>query len=175
MPWSDLPFSIYTQVKETVPAGGWSARGLIRSGVAEQLWEQWQSTQPENRKNTILRLASCGSVAPLAMICDAALRSRTLSELIGEDTSKEAAQGIEQISAHLSVSKDNPALMQFLRAVHPEQLPDVEALCSWIIQSLQAFGKDASSLADHLIRIVAESKHVSAKARSAHTRDSLLG
>lgn len=165
---------IYTQVKETAPAGGWSARNLIQSGVAEQLWEQWQAKQPADRKNTILQLASGGSVAPLAIICDAALRSRTPSELMGDEASQEAAQGIEQISTHLSVPRDDPALLEFLKAVHPTLLPDADELCGWIIQSLRAFGGNASSLADHLIRIVAESKHVSAKARSAHTRESLL-
>jgi hypothetical protein len=165
---------IYTQVKETAPVGGWSAGSLIHSGVADQFWKQWKARLPEDRKNTVLQFASAGSITPLALICDAALRSRTCAELMSDESSQKAIQGIEKISTHLSIAKDDPDLLEFLRSVRPTQLPDVDGLCGWIIQSLRAFGKDSSSLTDHLIRIVAESKHVSAKARSAHTRDSLL-
>jgi hypothetical protein len=165
---------IYTQVKETAPPGGWSARNLIKSGVLEQLWEQWQTKQTADRKNTILQLASGGSVAPLEIICDAALRSRTPSELWSEEASQEASKGIEQISSHLSVSKDDPVLLEFLRVVRPTSLPNVEELFGWIIQSLRVFGRNVNSFANHLIRIVAESKHVGIRTRSAHTRDSLL-
>ena len=165
---------IYTQVKETGPAGGWSVRNLIQSGVAKQLWEQWQIKQPEDRKNTILQLASNGSVVLLAMICDAALRSRTPSELMADEASQHVAQEIQKLSTHLSVSKDDPALLEFLKAIRPTPLPGVAELYGWIIQSLGVFGADASILADHLIRIIAESKHIGAKARCAHTRGSLM-
>lgn len=165
---------IYTQIKETGPKGGWSARTLIKSGVATQLWKQWQAKRPEDRKNTILQIASAISVAPLAMICDVALRSRTSSELVDDEASEHAVESIQQLSSHLCVSVEDPALLEFLRAVRPTQLPDADELFGWIIQTLGALGADAGIVANHLVRIVAESKHVTSRARSAHTRDSLL-
>lgn len=165
---------IYTQIKETAPSGGWSARNLIQSGVADQLWQQWQAKQPGDRKKTVLQLASGGSVAQLAMINDVALRSRTPNELTSEEAPVEVVAGIEEISEHLAISKDDPALLEFLKAVHALSLPQVDDLYGWIIQSLNVLERDACSLADHLIRIVAESKHIGPYARSAHTRESLL-
>ncbi len=166
---------VYTQVKETVPAGGWTARNLIKSGVAKQLWNQWQSTQPDDRRRTLLQLASGGSIAPLAIIIDAALRSRTPSELMSDETPAQAAADIEELSKHLFISESAQALLEFLKAVRAEPLPGVGEMYGWIIQSLALFGTAAGDTADHLIRIVAESKHVGGKARSSHTRTSLIG
>src|SRR6266481_4021358 len=96
--------------------GGWSLRNLIRHGVAEQLWRQWQETRAEDRNKTILRVASGGIIAPLAMIIDAALRSRTPSELMSDETSAEAATGVVELAGALALSPEDPALLEFLKA-----------------------------------------------------------
>jgi energy-coupling factor transporter ATP-binding protein EcfA2 len=165
---------IYTQIKETAPSGGWIVRNLIQSGVVDQLWQQWRVKRPEDRKKTVLQLASGGNVTPLAMINDVALRSRTPNELTSEEAQASVVSGIEEISQYLAISKDDPALLEFLRAVHAVPLPQAADLYGWIIHTLSVFGRDAGSLADRLVRIVAESKHIGPNARSAHTRESLL-
>jgi hypothetical protein len=165
---------IYTQLKETAPGGIWSLRDLIRSGVVEQFWRQWQSSRGETPYKVILRFASGGIVAPLAVVIDAASRSNTPAELMEGETSGQAATDAEVLAMALGIGVDDPLLLEFLKGVRAEQLPGSEELQHWIAASLAPFGPLATDMADRLIRIVARSKHIGPQSRAAHTRETLL-
>lgn len=165
---------VYVQLKETAPAGGWSAAQIAQSGIALQLWRQWSSATPERRTRTVLRLASAGDVTPLTLLVDAALRSRTPAELASDEASAEVARDVEILGKALSLSVDNRQLLAFLKSIQAEQLPAADELENLIVRSLAPFGPSAADLAGRLIRLVARSKHAGPSARCSHTRDSLV-
>lgn len=165
---------IYVQVKEAASRGGWSLREFTQSGVAAQFWTQWLSKAPEDRQTTILRIASAADVTPLIMLIDAALRCGTPAELLSDESSKETQKDVGVLAKALSVSPDEQELLDFLKSLQAEQLPGADELEGLIIRSLSPFGAQATSVAQHLIRLVARSKHAGPSARSAHDRDTLL-
>lgn len=165
---------IYIQVKQTSPAGTWTLRNFTQSGVALQLWTQWLSKQPDDRAKTVLRIASASDVTPLKMLIDAALRSRTPAELVSDEASEETAQDVLTLAKGLSLSPDRQELLDFLKSLQAEHLPEAEELEGLIIRSLSPFGQHAAEVAQALIRLVARSKHAGPAARSSHDHESLL-
>jgi len=165
---------VFTQIKETVTNEIWSVPKLISNGVINQLWKQWKDNKSEFQNKVSLQFASNGRVAPLAIICDAALRSRTISEFIRGEATQDSVSDLKQISTRLSISNTDPDLLEFLKVVHAVQLPDVEEMYGWIVQTLRTLGLNTTDFANSLIRIVTESKHVSTKAKSDHTFESLI-
>lgn len=165
---------IYVQVKQAAPRGGWSLREFAKSGVAAQFWTQWLSKTPEDRPATILRIASAADVTPIKMLVDVALRSRTPAELLSDESSEETLKDVQVLAKALSVSPDKQELLDFLKSLQAEQLPAADELEGLIIRSLSPFGVQAAAVAQHLIRLVARSKHAGPSARSAHDHETLL-
>ncbi|MGA9672368.1 MAG: NACHT domain-containing protein, partial [Terracidiphilus sp.] len=64
--------------------------------------------------------------------------------------------------------------MDFLKSLQAEQLPAADELEGLIIRSLSPLGIQAATVAQHLIRLVARSKHAGPSARSAYDHDTLL-
>lgn len=165
---------VFSQVKEAAPNGTWSIQGLIKSRIISDFWQHWASVPPNGRESMILQLASCGNLSRFSRLLDAASRARTVAELTSTESSTEVAHDISVLAKALSVAEDDPALLKFLKTVHAEQLPSPDELYGWIIRSLFPFGNAAPTFADHLIRIVASSKHEGTSARSSHSRESLI-
>ena len=172
--WLRSGKEIYTQVKEMAPNGVWSIRNLISSGVIRQFWQQWDSTKLEYRRKTFLQLSSSGRVTPLRLVNEAALRARTPAELLSAETSTEVVNSVEAMAAYLDISPDEAELLRFLRAIIAEQLPDANEIYRFIIQSLALFSSEAPTVADRLVRIVAQSKQAGPSAGSSLTRPSLI-
>ncbi len=163
---------IYVQVKSS--SGNWSAARLASSGVLEQFWRQWHSAEPGRRQRIVLRLAATGDVTRLVMLADAARRSRTSAELLSGEASKASSGELRVLAKELGVNEVSPELLDFLKAVHVEQLPDAAGLDALLVRCLNVFGDKAPAVADRVLRMVAESKHSGRAARCAHTRATLL-
>lgn len=165
---------VFVQVKEASPAGGWTARELIRSSVAVQFWEQWNSRQPVERQRTALRLAALGNVTVLGSIADAASRSTTPAELFLGEASTRIANEIRILAAGLKVAHDDVNFLSFLKCIQAEPLLAASDLETRTIQSLASFGDLAQDLARRLVRLVTRSKHADRDARAAFSRDALV-
>lgn len=162
---------IYVQVKAS--AANWSAARLASTGVLEQFWRQWQGTVPGRRRRIGLRLAAAGDVSRLALLADAARRSRTPAEFLGEASGDSVGER-RVLSKALKVEEASPELLEFLKVVHAEQLQDAAGLDDLLVRFLHVFGDKAPAVADRLLRLVAESKQSGPAARCAHTRATLL-
>lgn len=165
---------VYIQVKETAPSREWSIAELLRSGVLTQFWKEWSAKSTTDRDATVVRLASGGSVMPLTLLVDVARRARTPSELLSDEGSAEVETDIRAISKALSVDPTDPALLKFIKSIEAEQLPSANELEGWILKCLVAAGENALDLSNRLVRLVSQSKHAGALARSSYTRETLL-
>ncbi len=165
---------IYVQVKEAGSSRSWSAAEFDRSGVLQQFWREWFSKSPEERRTTVLRLASAGDLTPLNMLLDAARRSRTPSELTSAEAAEEVAADASAVAHSLGLEVNSVVLLEFLKAIEGEQLPQALELERWINGALVAAGDRAADLTDKLVRLVARSKHAGPAARASYTRDSLV-
>ncbi len=163
---------VYVQVKASDTS--WSAARLAKTHVLTQFWRQWDSIDPTRRAAISLRLASNGDTRPLAMLADAAGRSRTPAELLGGEASDAALRELHVIAHSLSLAEDSSELLSFLKCLQVENLPDAANLDSLIVRSLAVFGEYAPSIADRLLRLVVESKHSGRGARAAYTRSDLI-
>lgn len=164
----------YVQVKEASPPGGWSAAQLVRNSVAQQLWRQWSSRKPADRSRTTVRLACRGDVTTLDLMADAALRSRTPREMLGDEASTEIANEISALAASLELAPDSDEFLAFLKCFQAESVGSASDLETGIIQNLTWFGEDARDLTNLLVRMVARSKHAGPDARSSFTKDTLI-
>lgn len=164
----------YVQVKETAPSGKWSAEEFARSGVLTQFWREWSAKPLEDRATTILRLSSGGDVSPINLVVDASRRARTPRELLSDEVSAEVVEDLKLIAEHLSIDPSEPELLAFLRSIEAQQLPAAAELEGWIAECLVAAGDDDADLSNHLIQLVAQSKHAGPSARSSFTRASLV-
>lgn len=166
---------VYVQVKEANPKGGWSARQLVSSSIAQQFWRQWSSRQPADRARTMVRLACRGDITTLEQIADAAARARTPREMLhGDDVSTEIVDEISALAVSLELASDSEELLAFLQCVGAEPIASASDLEERIIQHLPGFGEDARDLKNTLIRLVARSKHTGPDARSCFTKDTLI-
>lgn len=165
---------VYVQVKETAPAGGWSASQLNRAGVTKQFWKQWISNSGTGHSRDIIRLASGGDVIPLVAMVDAAKRIRTPRELPSNEVAVAVVKEIAKLAHDLKLSPESTAFLAFLKSLEAESLPAASGLESWIIGNLAAFGDRAQDLTRRLVRLVARSKHAGSAARSAFTKESLI-
>lgn len=166
--------TVHTQVKETAPGGRWSTAELLRSEIVKGFWEEWQAKTPVGRLSTKLRLASAGDVTPIRQIADVARRCRTFQEVFTKEAPEEISTDIRAIATTLQAEQQQDDLLEFLKSIDGEQLPAAEALRGWVSQSLAAFGVDADDLGQHLVDLVAGSKHLGGGARSAYRRESLV-
>ena len=165
----------FVQVKEASPSGGWSARQLAGSSVAQQFWRQWSSREPADLTRTTVRLACRGDVTSLEQMADAAARARTPREMLsGDDVSTETVKEISALAVSLELASDSDDYLAFLKCFQAESIASASELEEKIIQSLPGFGEDARNLKNVLVRLVARSKHLGQSARSYFTRDSLI-
>jgi hypothetical protein len=164
---------VFVQVKEASPAGGWTARELIRSSVAQQFWAQWNSRPPAERSRTALRLAARGDVTTLELMADAALRSATPAELFADEASAEITNEIAALAAGLNLASDDTNFLAFLKCIQAEPLLAATDLETRTVQSLALFGDLAQGLARRLVSFVSGSKHPGSDARAAFSKDTL--
>lgn len=166
--------AIFVQVKESAPTGGWTARELLRSGVAQQFWQQWISRPTDPRQRRSLRLAARGDTGALALIAEAALRSETPAELLADEASTEISGEIAKLAVGLGLKVDDAEFLGFLKSIEAEQILTATELETRTIESLGVFGSHAKDLSRRLIRFVARSKHVGPAARASFTRETLI-
>jgi hypothetical protein len=165
---------IFVQVKENCPAGGWTLKEFGRTGVAQQLWNQWFSRPASERSKTIVRLATGGDCQRLRVLVDVASRARTPSELLSDEATQETTKDIRTLASVLHLQTNSSDFLSFLKSLQIEPLPSAVDLESRVIERLTAFGGNAKDLKLRLIRMVARSKHLGPTAGSAHTRESLV-
>ncbi|MBI1817463.1 MAG: NACHT domain-containing protein [Deltaproteobacteria bacterium] len=164
----------YVQLKETAPRGGWSVRKFVQSGIADQFWRQWTTRPLEQRNRVTVLLATNGDVASLRDLIDVAQRARTPAELVSEEGAALTAPSVALIADALSLPATSIELLSYLKAIDVVQLPSAVDLDAWITQRLVAFGEKAPAITDRLVRLIAESKHSGASARSSYTRQTLI-
>jgi hypothetical protein len=165
---------LFVQLKETAPGGSWSVKQFINAGVARQFWQQWQARLPEDRARTNLLLASGGDVGPVRDLVDAAQQSSSPAELLGRGSSLRVVADVRLLASELGVDAESGELLGFLQSIRAELLPDAAGLKRRIDQTLRAFGREAPTVTDRLLRLIADSKHPGGAVPSSYTRVALI-
>jgi len=165
---------LFAQLKEAAPGGSWSVRRFVDAGVARQFWQQWHAIPSEDLTRTKLLLASGGDVGPVRDLVDAAQQSDSPAELLGRGSSLRVVADVRLLATELGVDAESEGLLRFFQSIQAELLPDAAGLKRRVDQTLRAFGAEAPTVTDRLLRLIADSKHPGGSVPSSYTRAALI-